>query len=151
MTDALAVLGIIAAFAVAFPTMWWLVLNLIAKAGGWARLAVSFSTDMPPAGQHFAWRSGTLGWLGNYRNALQVWVSPQGLWLRPLAIFRPGHATLMIPWTAIKQVSTRQFVFSIESVIDMRLADGGSVSISLYGKDIAEALARAAPSTVVRG
>ncbi len=147
MSDTLAVFMLVVAFLVGFPLFWWLVLNMVARIGGWAHLAAKFASRSEPKGDHFAWRSGRLGWLANYSNCLDVWVGPGGLWLRPIVFFRPGHATLMIPWTAVTRVSTRQRLFTVECAI----AVGHTSTITLYGKDIAASIAREAPVTVARG
>ena len=79
MSDALAIFAILGGFLVAFPLFWCAVVGLIARIGGWQRLAQDFHGTEPPEGEHFGWRSGSLGWFGNYRNVLDVWVSGHGI------------------------------------------------------------------------
>lgn len=146
MTNALAVVAIVAGFLVAFPLFWAGVVCLIAYLGGWTRLAGEFPGEAAFEGERFSWRSGTLGIFGNYRNVLDVAVSARGIWLRPIVFFRPGHRPLMIPWTAVTRVSSHQAFLAVQTVIELRLAQDRTRSISLYGNDLATSIARHAPA-----
>ena len=145
MSEALLVLTVVGGFLIAFPLIWLLVLNLIARLGGWASLAEEFPARGEPRGDHFSWRSGTVGWLGSYRNALDVWVSSNGLWLRPVAIFRAGHKPMMIPWSAVEQAKKRTFMIAVDTLIVVR-RPGRTTTLTVYGEDIAQSIARHAPS-----
>lgn len=56
-------------------------------------------------------RSGRIGWLTNYNNVLTIGVSPQGLYLATMLLFRFMHPPLLIPWSAIKVHSSKGWVF----------------------------------------
>ncbi len=148
MSEALTVLTVVGGFAIAFPLIWILVLNLIARLGGWAGLAEAFPARGDPRGDHFSWRSGTVGWFGSYRNVLEVWVSPSGLWLRPVMIFRAGHKPMMVPWSAVQEARTRKLIILVESRIVVR-RPGGTTTLTLSGEDIAKSIARHAPSKIL--
>jgi hypothetical protein len=96
-----------ALFPLVFVALWCFVCLLLSFVGGWRRLALSYATDQPPRGTPFCWQSGTIGFV-QYRNCLNFDVAEEGLYLSAVWLFRLGHRTLLIPWSAINDVQQQQ-------------------------------------------
>ncbi len=92
-----------ALFPLAFVALWCFVVVLLSLVGGWRRLALTYATDQPPRGTAFRWQSGTIGFV-QYRNCLNIYVANEGLYFSAVWLFRLGHKTLLIPWSAINDV-----------------------------------------------
>jgi hypothetical protein len=92
-----------ALFPLVFLALWCFVCVLLSFVGSWRRLALSYATDQPPRGTPFRWQSGTIGFV-QYRNCLNFDVAEEGLYLSAVWLFRLGHRTLLIPWSAINDV-----------------------------------------------
>jgi hypothetical protein len=60
-------------------------------------------------------QSGQMRWLANYNNVLTFGVSPQGLYLASMFLFRFMHPPLLVPWSEIKVRRKKGWVF--ETVI----------------------------------
>ncbi len=52
----------------------------------------------------------------NYNSVLTIHVSPEGLHLAVMKIFRLGHPPILIPWAEIHQATFRRFLWT-ESVV----------------------------------
>ena len=104
---ALAILGL---FAAVFPALWCLVLWFLSWLGGWQRLASQFlAADRPVTGRRKAWLYGKVG-LVSYRRVLILHVAGDGFFLEVMALFRPGHPRLFVPWQAIRKRTRTQFL-----------------------------------------
>jgi hypothetical protein len=79
------------------------VIVLISRVGSWHRLAQKFPAAGPAEGRTFRLQTGMIG-QARYRNALHVWLGPQGIRLDLPRIFRPGHPPLFLPWEAVQAV-----------------------------------------------
>jgi hypothetical protein len=93
--------AVIGGFLVIFPLFWSGVLVLLSHCGGWARLAKHYRAMQPPAGgaqQSLIY--GRVGWV-SYNKVLRISLTAEGFFLETIAIFRPGHPRLFIPWTAV--------------------------------------------------
>jgi hypothetical protein len=101
---------ILLAFPIFFAGMWSFVCLLISRLSGWSRMATRFATTEPPMGRRFAWQSGRVG-MSNYNSVLNIDVSPRGMRLDVLGLFRIGHRPLFIPWSEIRNATTRRFLF----------------------------------------
>lgn len=93
---------VIVLFLITFPLMWAGVCFLISRFG-WSKLAAHFRTEMAPEGQQFSMVTGRVAH-ANYNSVLTVGITPQGLYLSVMFLFRVGHPPLLIPWQAIKDV-----------------------------------------------
>jgi hypothetical protein len=96
-----------ALFPLVFVALWCFVCLLLSFVGGWRRLALSYATDQPPRGTPFRWQSGNIGFV-QYRNCLNIYVAEEGLYVAAVWLFRLGHKTLLIPWSAINDVQQQQ-------------------------------------------
>ncbi|MCX7844976.1 MAG: hypothetical protein N2507_06620, partial [Candidatus Bipolaricaulota bacterium] len=81
------------------PAIWLLILRLAAQLSGWTRMSPRFGSPGPFAavGEPVRFASAQIGW-GNYNGVLHVRVSPSGLYLAPILLFRPFHPPLFLPW-----------------------------------------------------
>jgi hypothetical protein len=92
---------ILVAFPLYFSALWCLILWIIALTGGWRKLAGRYRHLGDIQGQILRFQSARLNW-SNYSNILRIGLSERGLYLSPMAIFRPFHPPLFIPWEEIE-------------------------------------------------
>jgi hypothetical protein len=115
-----------------FVIFWIAVLNLVARAFGWSRLAKEYRYALRFDGVKKRFCSGELaggpflGLPSNYGLCLTTGSNPQGLYLAVQAPFRPGHPPVLIPWSDIKPKVERRWygdsiVFNFERVAPVRL------------------------------
>jgi len=90
--------------------IWLLVLWILARASGWARLAEQFYFPEPFAGRILRFQSARIR-QANYNGCLQLGVSAEGLYLVPFPLFKPFHQPLLIPWTGIQVERLKKFLF----------------------------------------
>jgi hypothetical protein len=132
---------IIPVFIVCFGLFWSLIVYLISRLAGWAKLAHQYPAQGPATGRTFAMRSARFGLFGSYRNCLTITLSTVGIHMQPMILFRVGHPPLLIPWTAIVSLSRRDLMFSPGARLKVRDAETGSVKeITFYGGALVEAL-----------
>src|SRR6266481_326550 len=91
---------LIVLFPFLFMGMWCAVCMQLATKGGWRRLAESFPARRLPSGRHFFMQGGRVGQVA-YGGSLNIYSSPEGLYLSVLLPFRLGHPPLLIPWDAV--------------------------------------------------
>jgi hypothetical protein len=103
MDVALAVAGFIALDFL----IWFALLTLIARLGGWQAVARRYSTTVEPEGQRFRWCFAAFRWL-DYNGCLTMVVSPEGLYIAIFKLFRIGHPSLLIPWSALHFVKVHK-------------------------------------------
>lgn len=107
---------LIALIVVAWLGFWISLLRLIARLGGWRTLALAYpAPPLSPLDAHtqqstalaiFRYQSVTLcRWVG-YSGGVTFEVRREGLALSVLAIIRPGHATILIPWSQFTATPT---------------------------------------------
>jgi len=96
-------------------SLWFLVAATISLIGGWFSLAKVYRTQVPFSGTKWKMQSGQMRWLANYNNVLTLGVSPQGLYLASMFLFRFMHPPLLVPWSEIKVRRKKGWVF--ETVI----------------------------------
>jgi hypothetical protein len=93
-------------FVVIFPIYFLFLCLLVGAAigfvGGWFSLARVYRTRVPFDGAKWGMQSGQMRWLANYNNVLTIGVSPQGLYLASMFLFRFMHPPLLVPWSEIK-------------------------------------------------
>ena len=101
----------------AFVPLWLLITGLISTLGGWHSLADRYAApdgfEVAPD-QRFRFRNillRRLPWFpARYRGCVTVSLSPAGLHLAVLFIFRFRHPPLLIPWTAIVRCEEGAFL-----------------------------------------
>jgi len=110
-----------AAFALIFPIyfffLWLLVAAMVSFIGGWFSLAKVYRTRVPFHGTKWKMQSGRMRRLANYNNVLTIGVSPQGLYLASMFLFRFMHPPLLVPWSEIKVRRSKGWVFEYVTLI----------------------------------
>jgi hypothetical protein len=100
-----------AIFPIYFLSLWFLVSAIISFIGGWFLLAKVYRTRVPFSGAKWGRQSGQMRWLANYNNVLTIGVSPQGLYLASMFLFRFMHPPILVPWSEIKVRRSNGWVF----------------------------------------
>lgn len=133
-------------FLIVFPLFWSLICVLIGAVGGWRRLAQDYANDRDMMGDTFRMRSGRFGMLASYSSVLNVTVGMEGISLRPIIFFRPGHQPILLPWHEMTSIEFGSYFLQHASTLHIRSRSGGNeVSLHLYGKDIASAIQQHGP------
>jgi hypothetical protein len=141
MSETSLVILIIPVFIVCFGMFWSLIVLLISRLAGWAKLARQYPARGPATGRTFAMRSARFGLLGSYRNCLTVTLSLAGIHMQPMIVFRIGHDPILIPWNAVVGLSRRDLMFSPGAQLKVRDAETSGVKeITFYGGALVEAL-----------
>lgn len=85
------------------PVMWYPLFWLLGQVDGWGTLAQYYrlAGSLPTERRRMV--SGGVGGL-EVRGALEVAVQPEGLYVVPMLLFRPGHPPLLIPWDRVVAV-----------------------------------------------
>jgi hypothetical protein len=100
-----------AIFPLYFLVLWILVAALISFVGGWFSLAKVYRTKVPFNGAMWRMQSARMRNLMNYNNVLTIGVSPEGLYLASMFLFRFMHPPLLIPWSEIKVQKIKAWTF----------------------------------------
>jgi hypothetical protein len=127
---------------VLFVLFWIGILNLVARAFGWSRLAKEYRCRQPFDGFKKRFASGEmaggpfLGLPSNYGLCLTAGSNQQGLYLAVMPPFNPGHSAVLIPWSDIKPKVERRCYgevvsFNFERVAPVRLRVGGRLARQL--------------------
>lgn len=95
-----------------FAGVWFLACKAISSLSGWRRLAAQYPARGEPKGRRFWMQSGRVG-KAFYKNCLIIDSASDGLYLRMLFVFRPGHPPIFIPWEEIEiKESTGLWIFA---------------------------------------
>lgn len=117
---AILVLGV----PVVFVGFWVGICVLLGLVGGWSRLAGRYRCAADEPADAASGQTAMLG-LVSYRSVLSVGVADDGLDLRVMALFRPGHPPLRIPWSAITVEAAGWSLLMFGQVTTLRLGEGG--------------------------
>ena len=102
-------------FSLVFPFffvgMWVLVLRILSSMSGWTTLAERFHSPGRFLGQYYRFRSAKLQAV-NFSSSLELGVNHEGLYLRPMILFRLFHKPLLIPWREIRAQSVKRLLFN---------------------------------------
>lgn len=132
-------IGLIAAAAVVGSALYWaLICMVLARLGGWRRLAKDYTLTTLPPGEVLTWQSAGFGKI-SYRNVLKVAALPDGLYLAMPLLFAAGHPALVVPWTKISNYHERRILF-LDAVEFQIAATDGPVRVQIL-KKLAERLA----------
>lgn len=102
----LLTLAIIVVFPIFFGGIWSGVCYLIGALGGWQNLASKYETPKDTVvDQKFTSEYGKFG-VSRYKFTLTVGFSKSGIFFANNPFFRIGHPPMLIPWSAIKIVSS---------------------------------------------
>ncbi len=100
-----------AIFPIYFLCLWFLVAATVSIVGGWFSLARVYRTRVPFNGAKWRMQSGQMRWLANYNSVLTLGVSPHGLYLASMFLFRFMHPPLLVPGSEIKVRRNKGWVF----------------------------------------
>lgn len=106
------------AFLLLFPLIWCFVCLILARVGGWRKLARHYGTDLSPQGARLSWQSGKLNAV-SYNNCLTIDISENGIYLSIMVLFRPGHQPLLIPWSDIHDMRQDSFLWMKYTSLDV--------------------------------
>lgn len=112
---------IILAALICFPLIFYFVLVLIAKLGGWSSLSQKY-----PAKQFngkvlktLPLSSLQIGYFGQYSGVVNIKVYSDGIWLRPGFFFKLGHSPIFIKWNDIKSIEKDTILFTEKLIIEL--------------------------------
>jgi hypothetical protein len=87
-------------FPFLFMGMWAAANFMFAERSGWRLLGRKYKVAVEPDGQRFRRQVYGVGGLAE-NGVTRMVVSPRGLYLAPLLLFRIGRDPVLIPWSAI--------------------------------------------------
>jgi hypothetical protein len=119
---------IFVAFPIFFVAMWSFVCLLLSMISGWRKIAERFPGSATPTGTRFPMVTGAVGVMG-YRNCLKVHVAPEGLHIAVWKMFRFGHPPLFIPWSEIRNATTRKLFFAENIVFEIGSPKVGKIQL----------------------
>jgi hypothetical protein len=122
-----------------FLAIWMVVLHLLSRLTGWAKLAVRYRSDGTFQGKKWRFQSVAMRMGTGYNNSVIVGASPRGLYMSLFFLFRPGHPALFVRWSEVsvtwkktwgfRKVELRfQRAADVPVVISIRLAQKLAVS-----------------------
>jgi hypothetical protein len=90
--------------------LFWCGLSLVlARLTGWTALSRRYKASERIAGRRWRFQHANFRWCLSYSGALTVGADARALSLSTWLIFRAGHPTLLIPWTAMRIEMKRSF------------------------------------------
>src|SRR5436190_2273872 len=92
-----------------FISMWVLVVFIISKMG-WADLVTNYQSDAAFIGERVGLISASIN-SANYKNSLILKYNEEGIYLRPILLFRLFHKPVLIPSSEIKEVRSKKILF----------------------------------------
>jgi len=121
---------LVCAFAAAFFGMWLMVARRVAR-NGWTDLVSKHRAQSAPLGKKIG---SVSGWFprSSYSSTLTVWIAPDGLFIRPVLLFRAFHPTLLIPWSSVASVSEEKKLLSKLTALECEI-DGAPLMLHLPG------------------
>lgn len=96
-------------FPFLFVGMFVLVIYILSRKG-WYDLAMEFQYPEPFEGQRIGINSATINGV-NYNNILLLRFNEQGLYMKPVFVFRLFHKPVLIPWNEFKSVRNKKILF----------------------------------------
>ena len=147
MTETTAVLLVIAAFLIVMPAMWIAIIYTTARLSGWQELAKLYPGPRRISGEICRFASARFRLFIGYNRNLTITLSPQGLHIRPMPLFRLRHPPLLVPGAAI--LATERKGLSLFPTLDMMVRSGDPArpfKITFFGRRLVEAIERHAQS-----
>lgn len=93
-----------------FVGMFILVLFVLSRRG-WIDLASHFGYADNFSGNRIGVTSASINGV-NYNNCLLVKVNEQGIYIKPVFVFRLFHQPILIPWREIKSIRDKKVLFT---------------------------------------
>jgi hypothetical protein len=95
-------------FPVYFVALWCFILWILSSA--WRRLATYYHHPQEFQGEILRFRSAIINF-AKYNGILNLGMNRRGLYLVPMAIFRPFHKPILIPWEEIVAQPFKRFLY----------------------------------------
>lgn len=115
-------------FPIIFVSFWSFVCLILSVLGGWSGLARRFTTTHAQPARASSPLGAMLGLVSYRGGVLEVGFAPDGLDLRVMRLFRPGHPPLRIPWEqVVVEGESKTF---LGSWVRLRLGGGPVLRIS---------------------
>jgi len=131
---------LIAGIVVAWLFFWVAVVMLIARLGGWRKLAEAYPPDRAIYdGTRFRMQSAVLRRWVSYNHVITFTVDRQGLLISPLGFFRPGHRPIFLLWSDL-DVSYEKRLFAEVAVLRPQRMPAIPITIS---RKLSEKIAQA--------
>jgi hypothetical protein len=92
-----------------FVGMFILVLFILSRRG-WIDLASHFGYSDYFSGDRIGLTSASINGV-NYNNCLLVKVNEQGIYFKPVFVFRLFHKPILVPWSEIKSIRDKKVLF----------------------------------------
>jgi hypothetical protein len=116
-------------FCVALPLLFGLILQLIARLGGWGTLARSYGSTEPMLQPRLRMQSIELRrWCG-YGGCVTMAADAEALYMRPMWPFGFGHPLLRLPWAEAEMKATTSLVVIKITVFTFARAPGVPIAI----------------------
>lgn len=109
----LFVVGLFLGFSVVFAAFWCGVVYLISRMSGWSALATVYAARDGVAPSRLRGRTAYLRLGTRYTGTLNFDADATGFRVAPMVLFRPGHETLLIPWSDVTTEDSRLMLFSM--------------------------------------
>lgn len=119
----------------AFPFAWFglvCFVLLLTSFTGWRQLAQKYSHSGEPPELTHRYASAQISWFGRYNNCLNLALTPRGLYVRPILLFRFAHPALLLPWHLLKSAKVVKSLF--RNYAQLQFFDEGR-SIRVFGPD----------------
>jgi hypothetical protein len=100
-------------FAYIFPFFFigmWLLVTFIISKTGWTDLVANYRYDNAFTGTRVGIISAAIN-KANYNNSLVLKYNEDGIYLKPILLFRLFHSPVLIPWKEIKEVRDKKIFF----------------------------------------
>lgn len=110
-------------FLIGFGLFLRFVIILIARIGGWDRLAQHYPAPASlPEMSIFRLRSLKVG-QAYYRSVMKVGVGRAGLYLVPVFFFRAAHPPLLIPWSELELSQSTEWMMKLVELTPRKTPD----------------------------
>jgi hypothetical protein len=109
---------LIAVIVVPFALIWVVLLEVIARSGGWKRVAERYRATVVPEGRMFRMQHCAFGWV-DYNGCVTIIVTAEGIYLALMALFRLSHPPLLIPWSALHVLKLKTSGWSKEAKLSI--------------------------------
>lgn len=114
-----------------FP-LFFIAICFVLSRMGWSRLASKYKSTQDFYGPKIGWISAGVNKV-YYKSCLVLKYNSEGLYLRPIVLFRLFHDPIAIPWNEIKEVQTKMFGTKV-LVIGNPLVAKLTISSSTFNK-----------------
>lgn len=117
------------AFFGLFALLWFSLLSLFYRFGGWYKLSQKYRCLDNIAGEAINWSSITINKGARYQRSIHITVSKKGLYLAPVKLFQiVWHKPVLIPWREITSIEKGQHL--VATYYTLMLQDGTSLFIT---------------------